>query len=389
MRINKREFAFKQEVTPGTAEALTSAEVLIRIEDSSTVEPDIEVIETNEVQASSSRRPNLTGRKILGIPINYILRGPNSLANAPAANRLFECAMLLATALKRVPIGAITTGPFQDGESFTAAPSAATGRVFRSTANGATELKYFVLTGIVADNDVLTGAVSGATVTVSDPPTDYGRVYRFVDSDFGALDTRHHITAQYLLDGYQWTARGVLGDMTMNFRNGHPCRISQRLIGAFESHSDLALYGVSTYPEQSVAAPRFLGAELYLGSYKPTDIVEFSLELQTGAEAREDANSSSADGVLYADYQRAAPVARFDPAFVKAATKDWFGDLVAGSTFAMRWKLGSAAGMIWEFFADQAQLNTVGVGARGNLATAPLEIRLCGTNNDELFIWQH
>jgi hypothetical protein len=389
MRTSKRQFAAKVETTPGTAETITSSEVLVRIRDGDTIEPNFEAIDSQEVQATSSKRPNLIGRRTLGFKVSYLLRGPGGLSTDPAAKPLLEASMLKGYDLQKISIGAITTGPFVDGETITGGTSAATGRVFRNTANGASEIKYFALTNTFQSGEVITGGTSTATATTSSTPSANGMVFQPADSDFGVSDSKHHVTAKLLQDGYQWTARGCLADLTMQFRNGHPCTISQSFLGAYSSSGDEALLTLATYPEESVAAPRFLNASLKFGVYSPSDVVDFSLEYPISPEAREDANDSAGDGVRFADYQREHPRLRLDPAMVSAATYNYFSTMFAGTTFAMEWVLGSTSGSTWTFYADTAQFVNLGAGARRNLATVPLEIILCGTNNNELYIWQH
>lgn len=389
MRINKREFAVEKETTPGTAETLVSGDVAVRIRSGDTIEPDFESIDTQEVQGTSSKRPYLIGRRIQGFRVSYLMRGPGDLVTPPAIQDMLEASMLLGTALKKISIGTISSGPFQDGETITGGTSSAEGVVFRDTSDGASELKYYVTSGAFQDAETITGSTSGASATSSSDPADNGRVFRLTDSTFGGSDSKHHVTAGLYQDGFQWTARGALANLSMAFRNGHPCIVTQDYTGALASTGDAGLFGVTAYPEESVAAPRFLNASLKLGAYSPIDVVDFSLEFPINPEAREDANDSSADGVLYADYERDHPRIRFDPGMVTAATYDYFSNMFAGSTFAMEWQLGSTAGSIWTFYADEAQFAELGAGARRNIATVPLEVILCGVNNDEIFIWQH
>lgn len=387
MRTRKRQFAVAQEATPGTVETFASTDVLVRIRDGDTIEPDYERFETEEVQGYSSHRPGLIGRRVLNFGVSYFLRGSTAAATAAAVSPMLEAAMLLESAVKSIAVGTITGGPYQNGETVTGAPSTATGRVFRNTST--TPLRYVPLTGTMASGDTITGAVSGASSTASAGPVDAGFLFEPTDSSFGGSETKHHVSAKLLQDGFHWTARGCLADLTMNFRNGHPCIVNQRFTGAYSSHGDQALYSISAYPEETVAPPRFLNVGLKLGAYSPTDVIEFTFEVPTNPEAREDANNSSGDGVLYADYQKDIPRIRFEPAMVLAATKDFFDDLADGTTFAMEWVLTGTTGNTWTFYADEAQLISVGAGDRRNLAVAPIEIGLFGSMNNEFVIWQH
>jgi len=389
MRPNRRQLATKTETTPGTAIAVAAADVLVRIRQDSAPSPEVDRIETEEVQATSSKRPPLIGTRRLPFNCSYLLRGPGSVSTAPAVKPLFEAGMLLQETVKKISIGAITGGPLKDGETITGGTSGGTGKVFRDTATGVTTLRYIPISGTLVSGETLTGGTSGATCSTSSTPSDDGKRYRLTDSSFSGGDSLHHVTGKYFLDGYAWTGRGCLGELSLDFKNGNPVVGRQAFQGGLEAVGDAALLVVPTYPEESIAAPRFNNAGLFLGSYAPTDLVEMTLQLPLGLFLREDANDDSADGILFADYNRGVPTITFEPAMVKAATFDYFTTLFNGTKFAMKWHAGTIAGSIWDFFADECQLHSGGASSREDLATIPIEIGLYGTDNNELFIWQH
>jgi hypothetical protein len=389
MRNSRRQFAIDQEDPPGTAVAsFSAADVLIRMRDDTSLNFDLEQIETEEVQAGSEHRPNLTGKKKMGLDLSFLLRGPGSLTTVPAVDRLFKAGMMVREDVKSIPIGAIAGGPLQDGETITGGASGATGKVFRDTADGASVLNYVVIAGVMDGSEEVTGTDSGATATMSGSPTDNGKKYFLADNDFDGTGI-HHATVLYLLDGAAWEKRGALGELTFEFLNGNPCIVRQSYQGAFSDDTDAALFAGVTYPEQAVSPPRFLNAELYFGAQKPTDILDLTLNFPLGLFDREDANDAAADGLRFVDYNRGPPTIRIAPAFVKKATFAYFQNLFDGTTFAMRWRLGSTEGSIWDFFADEAQFVTAGIESREDLATIPLDIRCNGTpTKPEVVIWQ-
>lgn len=387
MRTRNRQLAVKTETTPGTVETLSSSDVLCRIREGDAIEPDLERFETGEVQAYSSMRPGLVGRKMIAFAISYLLRGSAAIGTESAIAPLLAAAMLKKSTVQSIAIGSVTSGPFVDGETVTGGTSGATGRVFRNCS--ATPLLFIPISATFESGETITGGTSGASATSSAVPADAGFAYEPADSDFGAGASLHHVSARLFQDGFYWEGRGMLGNLVMNFRNGHPCIVNQRLVGAFNAHGDADPFSVSSYPEDAITPPRFLNASLKLGAYAPTDIIEATLTVETNPEPREDANDSSADGILFADYLKAYPVFRFEPAMVKKATKDYFGDLAAAGTFAMEWVLTGSTGSNWTFYADEAQFINVGAGDRRGLAIAPLEIGLFGTRNNEFVIYQH
>lgn len=387
MRTNRREFAAEQEATPGTAETIVEADLLVRMRDGDTWDLDVDIFDPEELQASSSKRPILAGRSLVDATISYLLRGPASQTTVPSIADLLLAAMLERKAVTNSAIGAVTSGPFVDGETISGGTSLETATVFRDTANGAAVIKYIDPSGAFNASEVLTGATSGATATTAGAPAANGHLFRPTDSNFGGGDSLHHVTGKFFEDGTYLTARGMLANLTMLFQVGRPVIVTQRLVGGYEDHGDDSLFNPASYPEEDNAAPLFLSASLLLGSYTPTDIREMTLAIETNPEAREDAQSSS--GVLYADYQKDAPTLTVDPAKVLNATKDFWGELRAGTRFAMSWNVGTTAGLIWTFYADDCQLVNVDSGSERSLATRPLEIRMNGTDNDEIAIWQH
>jgi hypothetical protein len=387
MRTNRREFAAEQEGTPGSAETIVVADLLVRMRDGDSWDLGVDIFDPEELQASSSKRPIMAGRSLVDATISYILRGPASQSVAPSIQDLLLAAMLEVEAVTNSAIGAVAGGPFVDGETITGGTSLETATVFRDTANGATVIKYINPSGAFNASEVLTGGTSGATATTAGAPAANGYRYKPADSNFGAGDSLHHVTGKFFEDGTFLTGRGMLANLSMLFQVGKPVIVTQRLVGGYEDHGDEALFAPASYPEEDNAAPLFLSATLSLGGYAPTDIREMTMTIETNPEVREDAQSAS--GVLYADYQKDAPTLTVDPAKVLAATKDFLAELRAGTRFAVSWNVGTTPGLIWSFFADDCQLVNVDNGAERSLATRPLEIRMNGTNNDEIIIWQH
>lgn len=387
MRTNTVEMAAEIEATPGSAETLVDADLLVRIRDPDALTIDVEQFDTEEVQGSSSKRPLLSARKMFDLSASYVLRGPASLATAPTISDLLRSAMMREKPIRSSAIGSVTGGPFVDGETITGGTSLETATVFRDTADGAALIKYYDQSGDFTGSEVLTGSTSGATATTSATPIDNGHAYLPADSDFGGSDSKHHITTRYNRSGLAFLARGCLSNASFLFQAGKPCIVTHRIVGVKDSHSDTALVVPSSFPEQGNAAPKFIAASLTMGGYSPTDIRQMTFLIETNLGIREDANA--ADGSLYADYDKDAPIITIDPAQVLKATKDFFGDLESDSNFSMSWKIGSVSGMTWDFFADSCEVISAGFGAERTLATTPLQIRLNGVSNNEFAIWQH
>lgn len=383
------ELGIEQEATAGTAETIVAADLLTRIRNGFTVEPDAEQIDPDEIQATSSARPLAIGRKLISIGASYQLRGPGDLTTNPTVKDMWEASMFQGLEAKTIAIGAITSGPYLAGEVITGAPSTGTGLVLQQTATGAASIPYAVLTGALASGDVITGGESAASSTASAGPVDGGYAFRPADSDFGAGDSKHHVTAKLFRNGFQWTARGALATLRFPFRNGQPCFVEQTFTGALTARGDAALFGTTSFPEEATAVPRFLNAAIKIGSYSPSGILDFDLTLNNTYEANEDANDSSADGVRWMDYDKDRPTITFDPDQVATSTYDYFTTFLDGTTFYFEWTLGSVAGAKWTFACREAQFQQISAGERSNRPRFPLTIALNGNDNNELLIWQH
>jgi hypothetical protein len=378
------QLAVEKETVPGTAETLAAANVLVRLREGDAPEVPVEQVDTEEVQEYSSTRPAKPGVARFSAAVSWVLRPSATPASvAPSCGLLFEMGLLKQDAVREISIGVVSGGPFQDGEPISGSISGATGRVFRPCS--ATPLKYVPVTSTFQNGDLITGATSGASATASGSPSSKGFLYQLTDSDFtGGSDSKHHATVEYLRGGYYLKGKGVLGEISMEFRNNLHCICRSSMLGALDAHGDKALYDLpSGYPDDGIVEPRFVSASLVLGAYSPTDLVDMNLSIPLGLELREDAQTAT--GIRFADYLRrgSPPIVTFEPAMMSAATYDIVQKLKDGETFAMSWRLGTD----FYFYADECQVLSVGVGNRRSLATVPIQVRLCGMRNNELQIW--
>lgn len=385
-----REFAIEQEATPGTAETLTSSDVLVKLRSGTTWGFDHEIFDHDEVQSTSSPTAVSIGRKLVNFDIEYLLRGPASQTTDPAIVDMWEAAMLNGAEANTIAVGTIT-GTYTIGETITGGTSSATGRVLKQASGSDGSIGFISLSGTFQSGETVTGGSSGATSTSSGAPAAGGYAFQFEDNnDFSA---GNHVTCQGVLsDGGEFTGRGALGNIAFDFENCKPVVVRQSFTGALSSHTDSSLYSPASFPESSVTPPKAANVGMIFGSYSPTGIVNWSLNCPIAVEPILDANSSAADCVQYMDYDRRnnPPTITIAPSWVLAATYDYFGTLEAETTFALQWEIGSTAGSTWTFAAPAAQFTSLQLGERSpDHVEIQAEIRLTGTNNDELFIWQH
>lgn len=385
MKSNIVQFAIEQEATPGTAETLVYGDCLVRVREGFAVVPEQELIDLQELQDTSTTTAGVVAAKTVQFNISYILRAPGSTATNPAITDLLNAAMLWGGEMETASIGAVSNGPFLAGERVDF-PSAY-GYILEDIADGASSMTYLLVTGTVSDAQGVTGEKSQATATLSSAPSGVGYGFRPADWSSG---TGYHATCEGLIDGYYWQGRGCLADLQMEFNNGGPCIVTQNFTGALSAQGDKSMYSVHSYPEASVAVPKFLNAQITFDSYNPTGIVSVTLNYPTNPAVIYDANDSSGDGAIYADYNRELPTITMEVDQVATGTYDWFSTLQGGDTkhFSMTHGYNNS-GAMWEIVAPHAQVRSIRPGSRDpQRATFEVELGLTGDDNNELFLFQ-
>jgi hypothetical protein len=387
MKRNIAQLAVEQEATPGTAETIAAADVLVRLREGYGITPDHELFDLEEISAVSSKTAAVLGRKSLTVNCTYILRGPGDTTTDPTIVDMWESAMLEGYEHYSNTIGAVTGGPFTPGETVNDG-GGNDGIVTRTVSNGDASIYYITTAGTQFGNTAsLTGETSGATATTSSTSSAAGYAFRPAD---WASGTGHHATIEGLVDGYYWQGRGCLSDIQWEFSNGGPCIVTQNLMGALSAQGNKSLYTVDAYPEASVTPPKFLNAGLYIDTYNPTGVIDMTINYPTNPTLIEDANDSAADGVLYADYSRDMPTVTLEVDQALTTDYDYFATLQAGSTIRFEFVLGSTSGSTWRWASQNAQIRSIGTGSREpNRATFQLELGLTGDNNNELIISQY
>lgn len=382
------QLGIKAESSRGVAESVSASDVPVRLRSGYAIEPDYDLIDTDEVQGVSSKTPSIIGRRGIRFSGEYVLRGSGSLSADPAIGQLWASALFVYGNAQSLDIGAVTSGPFVPGELITGGTSSGTGTVLAHCENGDSEIIYLPVSGTLQSGETITGGASGASATTSSSPTRMGTGFK--PHDPGSAPG-YHSSIVGNRDGFYFQGRGCLGDLRWVFENGNPCIVSQTWEGALHSKGDQALWSV-TYPEGDVVVPKFLAAECKVGSYSPAGLLRAEITWPTNPSLISDANSSSGDGVLRADYSRGLPTASLEFDQTAASAHDFFSSFDAGSTMLLRWTHGAGGsdGTKWTFSMPAAQIRGITLGeSEPSRATFRVEFGLTGSNNDELLIWAH
>lgn len=162
----KHQTFLKIDTTEGVVTAIGSESAFLALAPSVRVEK--EMIDRNAVAASLSRESDNVGRGSIVFGFGVDIRGSGVATTRPAWDRIIRsCAFRDVPCRWELTIGAVTSGPFVEGETVTQATSGATGRVRWVTPNGASTLHLEAISGTFNNSNLLTGGTSGATATPS------------------------------------------------------------------------------------------------------------------------------------------------------------------------------------------------------------------------------
>ena len=163
----RRQVSVVKEVTGGTAPATfpTAAQSGLVLIDA-TAAIDVENIERNVMRESLTPVKGTVGQQAATFTVTTEIAGANGGTfsdGPPLWGTMLQACGFAQSAVERLQIGPVTSGPFQHGELVEQATSTATGIVVMDTHDGAVEILLRNVTGTFALTDVITGSSSGAT----------------------------------------------------------------------------------------------------------------------------------------------------------------------------------------------------------------------------------
>lgn len=366
----RRQIALAIEDTEGTAQSLAAADakLLVSANDLAYLN-QTELFARNIVQSSLSRHNSLVGVELGGVTATVELRGSGSVATAsPPSWKSFSraCGFVWSEA-KKLTIGAITSGPFQHGETVTQATSGATARVFGRTANGVTTLHLIPVTGTLDGTNGLTGGTSGATATPSALAVG-GWVLEPGSSSIPSA------TIGVFHDGVKKLLKGARGELSIRGNVGEPVMLTANFVGVLGGVTDVALLSGVTF--ETTVPPVLKGATLSLdGTYSP---LATSVELMLGNTLAPRRSISAAEGALSVKISARRPTGKIDPEQDLVAGYDWHGKLKAGTTLALDLTIGSTEGNRFRIIAPQAQITAVAEGSREGISVYQVDLELNG-----------
>ncbi len=363
----KRQLAFKTESQEGTAETLTASEAGLLVEMGFNKEFNPEMIARNPASSTLSKYGDLIGKRPSALTFKVRLRGPGDLTTEAKIAELLKACGCQASDLKKITIGAVTSGPFKHLETISGA-GGGTGKVICDTANGETTLYYVVLTGVIVNGEVITGGTSGAKATVGSAPADSGHVLLPVSSPASVPS----LTMGVYNDGLRKLSRGCRGDVKINYNNGQPVELEFNFMGVEAGITDTAM--LTNITNESIIEPVLLGATFTLdGSSMLFNTLGFSFG-NTLAQRDDVTDSRGIKSFYISDRQ---PTGEIDPEMLLVASHDFHGKWFAGTKMELDLMFGSTDGNKHRLYIPQIQYSKIAAGEREGIEVAQTSFKAC------------
>jgi len=359
------QIAVEEESVEGTAETLVDADAT-QLAYEPSFSPNIERFIRNPNRATFSQIDAVMGKQAASIGWKAELKGSGSADVVPAwADSILGCGFVQATVVT-INVGAITSGPFEPGETVVGGTSAATGRVVGEVKNGAAAVPMVVTSGTWQSSETITGGTSGASATTSATvAADKGFEYRPVSTGIPSE------TVGYFLDGTKYMIAGARGNLTIDLRAGEPGFLAFAYEGVYESVTDTALLS-PTYESTIPLAFLNVGASIH-----DLSAIFTQLSIDMGNTIAERTSANAAKGILSFKITERDPSGSIDPEMELVADHDFYGRYISGATGRIYAELPSAnAGEKITIAGPRVQYAGVSQSDRDQIAVASLDFEL-------------
>jgi len=378
MLIRKRQLAAKIEAVEGTAETLLAADAGILVNFSPKASYDPQMYQRDPVRASLTKMGKLAGKRSAGIDFSIELKGSGLVTVEPEWLRLIKSCGFASSALKKISIGAIISGPYLHGETITGETSGATGRVVIKTANGTTTLYFVALSGTFETGEVITGETSGATATASADPVSAGFEIKPISGSVVSL------TMGLFEDGIRKVLKGCRGTVKFNFKIGEPATLDFSFKGVEAGVTDVPMFtGVSF---DNTVPPVLLNAVMACDGVS-LNIGEMEINVSNTLASKD--KIDDAKGILSFMITGRDMQGSFNPEMVPVATHDFFSKWFSNTPMVIDLAYGETEGNKFRFYAPGIIYNKIDDGDRDGLQLAQTSFDLTGSmepGDDELAI---
>lgn len=376
--VRKRQVVAKIEAIEGTAETLSASDAGFLVDFMPKVNFDPQMYTRDPVRASFTKLGKLTGKRAAGFDFGMKLRGSGLVTAQPKFAPLIRACGFEVNALKQITIGAVTSGPFEHGETITGGTSGATGRVVIETADGTTILYFVSLSGSFQDAETITGGTSGASATSAAAPTDAGHEIKPVSNNFASL------TMASYEDGVRKLLRGCRGSVKFSFPIGEPAGMEFAFMGVEAGVIDTALLSGIDYGD--TVEPVVLNGQMSVDGVS-LNIGTLEIDMAVVLASRDKIDDEK--GILSYMITDRNPTGSMNPEMLPVATHDFYTKWFNNEKMALDFSYGSTAGNRFRFYAPQVQYTKIDDADRDGLQLAQCSFDLTGTltpGDDEITI---
>ena len=366
--IRKRQLAAKIESVEGVAEALSASDAGILVNFTPKANYDPQMYQRDPVRSSLTKMGKLTGKRSAGLDFSIELKGSGSLTEDPEWAKLVKACGFEINDLMKITIGAITSGPFEHGETITGNTSGATGRVVIETEDGATTLYFVELSGTFQDSETIEGDTSGASASSSSVPSDAGKEIKPISSAAPSL------TMGLYEDGVRKLLKGCRGTAKFNFKIGEPATVDLSFKGVELGVTDTPLFTGISFDE--TIPPVLLNAVMSCDEVS-LNIGELEIDIANTLAAKD--KIDDAKGILSFMITGRDTQGSFNPEMVSVATHDFFDKWFSNTPMVLDLAYGETDGNKFRIYAPGIIYNKVDDGDRDGIQLAQTSFDVTGS----------
>lgn len=367
------------EASCGAGHSFTNADFKMRVSAANT-DINMSPIEDDTLTATLSPRPLTMGEKLSTVTISTRLVGSGVAGTKPESDVALRGCALASVVLQKMPIGAVTGGPFLPGEVITQATSLATGRVMRPCIDGDDDIYFVILSGTWDGTNEITGGTSGATATPSGVPAADGFAYHPVSSGQETIAIRDE------KDGRYKETNGAMGTFTLASDASGVLNAEFTFQGKKGDHGDAAMTASVTYAPTGF--PTMVDTRCVLdrglaGEIQPV-VRSMSFDLQAETPVRKDANDPT--GLIAAQSTARVPQIVLTAEALTSAEFDVYTKMADADLVSLgfQWVAPDNKVSIW---GTNGQIITAPDGDADGFTTMDLTFRMNGdAGDDELWI---
>lgn len=368
MLTKRTQFSGKLEDNEGVLETLAAADAKTVVY-SPKYKLDPDKIESDPERTGGGAQPQLIGKVPANMSFQVRIRGSGTATTDPDWIKYLKSCGFASALLKSIDIGAITSGPFQHGETITGSISGSHGRVVLKTTTGAAKIYYVsVGTGELQSGETITGGTSGATATTSSVPASAGREYKTILSSVPCM------SLGFNQDGYFEQLKGSRGNAKFSIAGGKPGLIDFAFQGADGGQSDAVFFDDVDY--HVTTPPIFKNGSVLLDTYHPKlNNLEFDLGVKLAQ--REDAEDET--GVLSYGLTGRLITGTLSIEMMAAAAFDLRAKFLAGTEIIGDVTLGITSGNKFRFYFPRMQILDIDKAGKEGLVTVQLQFQANGS----------